>query len=458
MQFSRRQFLAATGGAMAGTATARSTANAAEEQGRPNLLVLVSDQQHWEAFGKIDSWFNTPNLDALAEEGVLFENAFCTTPQCSPSRSSLMTGLYPTRTGVMGNINAAGGDPLDQRTVGWMLRQAGYTTGYFGKWHLGERPVAKAGWDEESKILDDENTTSKGAGFLRRHAGGEKPFALFLNWNDPHDIYYFKRDKKPGDSASAPLPESWHKETFENKPSIHKQFMTEDQGAEIWGDPQAVWEWYRHFYRSKVELYDRHAGKVLAALKENGLWENTVVFAVSDHGDMDAHHRLIFKGPFMYEHMVRVPCVIRIPEAFGGVNGRVGNFHTVNADLAPTLLDLAGVDPPAADGRSLKPLLTGGETPRRDYVIGQYYSKQKWVNPIRMLRTSEFKYNRYILHGEELYDLRNDPEELVNLASDPGYRKTKQELAAELDEWIEDNDDPFYSLSATDREGIPLEG
>ena len=174
---------------------------------------------------------------------------------------------------------------------------------------------------------------------------------------------------------------------------------------------------------------------------------------------MDTHHRLVFKGPFMYEQMVRIPGIFRVPEAFGGANGRrVGDFHTVNVDIAPTLLDLAGVEGPPCDGRSLKALLIGEEMPNRDYVIGQYYSKQKWVNPIRMLRTSEFKYNRYILHREELYDLRNDPHELVNLAADSGYETRKKELAAELYRWISDSDDPFYSLHSTDREGNVLAG
>ena len=165
-----------------------------------------------------------------------------------------MTGCYPSRTGVMGNVGAAGGEPLKQRTIGWMLQQAGYTTGYFGKWHLGDEPEANAGWDEESKRSQDPDTTDKGVDFLRRHANDAEPFALFLHWLDPHDIYYFKRDKGADDSASAPLPESWHKETFEDKPPIHKQFMTGDQGTIIWEDSQPEWEWYRHFYRAKVKL------------------------------------------------------------------------------------------------------------------------------------------------------------------------------------------------------------
>jgi len=170
---------------------------------------------------------------------------------------------------------------------------------------------------------------------------------------------------------------------------------------------------------------------------------------------------LIFKGPFMYEQMVRIPLLIRVPASLGGSSPRrVDDADVVNTDLAPTLLDFAGAPPDGtlADGFSLRPLLTGsGPGPCRDYVIGQYHGKQRWVNPIRMIRTAEFKYNRYLVHGEELYHLSEDPHELVNLAADLGYRRIKAELSAELDRWIAAHDDPFYDLTVTDRAGLPTE-
>jgi arylsulfatase len=233
--------------------------------------------------------------------------------------------------------------------------------------------------------------------------------------------------------------------------------MTEDQGTVIWDSEQKLWEWYHEYYRGKVRLFDDHLGKVVQALKRSGVWENTVLVVSSDHGDMDTHHRLIYKGPFLYEHMVRVPLLIRVPQACGGIAPRrVTDYQGVNTDLAPTILEFAGLEPEERHGRSLKPLLTGGETKNREYVIGQYYSKQKWVNPIRMIRTPEFKFNQYTLHGEELYDLKNDPEELVNLASDAGYAGRKKELESELRSWIERNEDPFPDLQATDRDGAEL--
>jgi arylsulfatase A-like enzyme len=429
---------------------------------RPNILFIFSDQQHWRALGHRDDFFETPTLDRLAEEGVRFERAFCTTPQCSPSRSSMLTGFYPSTTGVMGNIGAYGGTPLAMPTVAPMLRRLGYRTGYFGKWHLGHDLTGMAGWDasfgvRESSRPADEVTTQNALAFLSDQREGGSPFALFLSYNDPHDIYAFDPDDsvRPGDAMLSP---SWHRQAFENVPAVQAQFMTEDQGTRLYGRDQEIWEAYHAFYRDKVRLYDAHVGRVLDALANTGLAQRTVVVATSDHGDMDANHRLIFKGPFMYDEMMRVPLIVRVPEFFGGRSGlSIDDRDVVNTDLVPTLVELAGGDPPICDGISLAPLLLGmGAAPRRDYVVAQYHGKQRWVNPIRTIRTSAYKYNRYLRYGEELYDLRNDPHELVNLSRDPGYRSVKHALRSELDGWIQAHADPFESLTVTDREGHPL--
>jgi arylsulfatase A-like enzyme len=160
----------------------------------------------------------------------------------------------------------------------------------------------------------------------------------------------------------------------------------------------------------------------------------------------------------MYEHMVRVPFMIRVPEKFGGQNNRrIRNLDVVNVDFVPTVLELCGIEPGDNDGISLRPLLTGQKGQRRrDYVISEYYSKQQWVNPIRMIRTADFKYNLYIKHGEELYDLQNDPHEVVNLAQDADYAAIKKSLRVELEEWIRRHSDPFFELRNTNRQGVIL--
>jgi len=427
---------------------------------------MFTDQQHWQALGCVDDTFRTPALDRFAASSVCFTRAYCTTPQCSPSRSSILTGLYPSKTGVMGNVGAAGGDELTGETIGLWLQRAGYTTAYFGKWHLGHHEVGTAGWDEDYGVTggekrDDSEVTRRALDFLERRHNGDRPFALFLSYNNPHDIYDVRGDNNNGGPAAphsdTPLPSSWYRQDFSRVPSVQRRFMTDDQGQIVPVDEESdLWRQYRDFYRGKMELVDAEMGRVFDYLDSQGLSDHTLVIVTSDHGDMDGNHRLVFKGPFMYDHMLRVPLLIRAP----GENSPAGTtvpFAAVNVDLVPTMADYAGIDIPAADGVSLRPFVDGaGEPPRRDAVMTQYYSKQKWVNPIRSVCTTEYKYNRYRYHGEELYDLTQDPDETVNLAADPAYREVISRLKGTLDDWIVDNGDPFYSQFPTDREGNPL--
>lgn len=455
---SRREFVKGT--LAAGASLAVGPINrtpAGEASAKPNILLIFSDQQHWRAMGFMDSFFDTPHLDALAAESVVFESSFCTTPQCSPSRSSLLTGFYPSKTRVIGNVGAAGGEQLGQETIASELKSAGYHTGYFGKWHLGNQDIATKGWDRSSFKTNDRAAESDAVAFLRESANLTKPFALFVSFNNPHDIYQFERHQMAPDKRVA-LPYSWEREALDDKPLVQKQFMLEDQGKAIWGKDRRVWEKYRDCYRTKTSLYDSNVGVVLSELKKQGLWDNTIIIATSDHGDMDANHKLIFKGPFMYEHMVRIPLMIRVSARFGGGEAlRITDTDVVNVDIAPTIRDLCGLSHVTCDGISLVPLLTGsGKLRSREFVIGQYYSKQKWVNPIRMIRTHDFKFNRYIRYGEELYDLKEDPHELKNLAGDPKYAGIKTELSHRLDRWIKENGDPFHSLEATTRSGGPI--
>jgi len=278
-----------------------------------------------------------------------------------------------------------------------------------------------------------------------------------VSMRNPHDVYHFaKHETGPGE---IPMPASWKDETFDGKPPIQRQFMEEDQGTAIDGQPRAEWERYRDCYRTKVELYDKHVGVIVDELKRQGQWENTIIIATSDHGDMDAQHKLIFKGPFMYEHMVRVPLMIRVPERLAELGPRrVNDIDVVNVDIAPTIREFCGLPNVDCHGVSLAPQFSGSEEYKaRDFVIGQYYSKQRWVNPIRMIRTENFKLNRHIRWGDELYDLKNDPHELKNLADLPEYSAIKHDLVKKLDEWIRDHEDPFYSLQASSRKGAALD-
>ncbi len=444
MKRTRRQFIQST------TAATGSLAFPSMLKGAPakkyNILYLCSDQQHWQALGSVDPFFQTPHQDALRRESTVFPDAFCTTPQCSPSRSSMLTGFYPHKTGMMNNANALGGRDIELPTIGTHLQAAGYSTAFFGKWHLGNNPIANSGWDEETKKGPDLKTTERGLDYLERHAGDDKPFALFLMYLDPHDIYHYKPGKSEVHIADVKLPESWKEQEFDSVPKVQREFMEHNQGEFIVDADPATWKGYRDFYRQKVKLYDDHVGTIIKKLKDLGLYGNTIIVNTSDHGDMDTYHRLVFKGPFMYEHMMRIPMSIRVP----GIAGKTSPYQWVNVDTVPTLLELAGASPYTCDGQSVVPIINKrGRQPERDFVIGQYYGKQTWVNPIRTIRTREWKYNLYTDWGEELYNLKEDPEELVNLAASRQYETVRKQLRKQLVDWMEENDDPFFSFKTT---------
>ncbi len=469
-RLNRRQFLAvaaAGAGSLAWSERSDSPGGAA----RPNILLIVSDQQHWQALGVVDPFFDTPNLDRLARSGARFTEAFCTTPQCSPSRSSIYTGFYPHKTAVIGNVGSTDhrgerlqGLPQYFETLGSRLQSAGYRTGYYGKWHLSNVRYFAAHFDDEALDGDEHEGATEGAlAFLEARAQQPgSPFALCVNYINPHDVYAFSKAEVSSalglPSIPAPHPGSWP-ETFAGKPAPQRRFVTEDQGTFLWGKPDAYWEQYRVFYREKCRLLDEQAGRVLDRLDTLGLAEDTIVVFTSDHGDMDTHHRLIFKGPFMYEHLVRVPLIIRVPARYGGVGGEIAGF-ALGVDILPTLCDFAGAPLSRSDGYSWRGALThSGPAPSRGYVVAEYYNKQRWVNPIRMIRTRDFKYTRYVDHGEELYDLRNDPDEMVNHAADGAFQDTKRGLASALRQWMTENGDTaFDGYWATNRDGTRYRG
>lgn len=401
------------------------------ETSRPNILLVVSDQQHYQAFGAVDSFFSTPSLDALASESTLFTRAFVTSPQCSPSRSSIYTGYYPHKTGVVGNtgsIDAAGRhiSRLDDsfRTIGEYLKPAGYVTAYVGKWHLGDVGRHAQGYDTRvfstvkgGDSIPDREKTRHALAFLDAMSSdpAKRPFALFLNYTAPHTIYGYGIKPPPRPIAALKknvhLPESFYAEDSSEKPAAQTLYMQKDNGRLFYDKGEDIWKTYRGMYREKVKDFDRELGKVLDSLKAHDLLKNTLVIVTSDHGDMDTHHRLVFKGPFGYEQVIRVPLVVHVPKRFGGKIPRRENTFTVNVDLLPTILDFAGLSPEVGDGSSLKPLLTGnnGQTPATK-VIGEYYNKQKWVHPLRIIRTDKYKYINHLIGMDELYDLESDPE------------------------------------------------
>ncbi|MBI2947250.1 MAG: sulfatase-like hydrolase/transferase [Verrucomicrobia bacterium] len=505
----------------------------------PDIAIFLTDQQRADALGLVDPTFHTPAMDQLARDGVRFTRAFCATPQCSPARAALLTGKYPHRVGVMGNVGTnpipAGMSPaLDPAipSLGKIFAAAGYETAYFGKWHLGRTP-RDHGFQTSGAERNDEEATRQAVAFLNQHraaAAPPRPLLLVISWVNPHDIYEVNRvnardssepqarsrdiqngraarrslpphpDPLPqgegirqparrdtesarlvqqrrsdlplpkregrgeGEGSAAtpaadslprlPLPKSLN-DDLATKPFPQRHYLEADQGRAVQNYQPEDWRRYLALYRHLTAKVDSQIGEVVAALRQSN--PNALIVLSSDHGDLGGAHGLPFKGPAMYEELVRVPLLISQP---GKIAPRVSEALVTHLDLLPTLCELAGIATPAdTDGQSLAPLLTGKKTGLhgRDAIFAEYYGKQNWRVPIRMVRSEDWKYVRYANYGEELYHMKSDRAEIHNRASATAHRRAKNRLAARLDRWIIDTADPFPTLTVTERSGRPLE-
>lgn len=424
-----------------------------------NILFIMTDQQHAGMLSCAGNpYLKTPALDSLAAAGARFELAYCANPVCMPSRISLMTGVFPSRVGVEtnGKSRAKMTPDILGNSLGRVFRKAGYETVYGGKSHL---PVSLE--DAGFKNIDNdgrEKLAETCAKFLRQPH--DRPFLMVASFINPHDICMMAiEDTKhpgniPGPKAlveAMALPPGMSREKFfaDVCPPLPPNFEIPAGEPEdiLAADPQDFrthartkwtneqWRLYRWAYARLTELADKEIGVVLTALRETGLDQNTLVVFSSDHGDMDAAHRLEHKSVF-YEEASRVPFIV----SWKGVTkpGLVDRKHLVSTgqDLIPTLCDFAGLSAPAAlKGHSVRALAEGrAPTSWRDALVVENGSS-------RMVRTARYKYVVYAsgARREQLIDLASDPGEMKNLALDPQFAPVLAEHRRLLREWYQQN-------------------
>jgi arylsulfatase A-like enzyme len=454
---------------------------------RPDLLMIVSDQERADVLGCYGGPCRTPRLDGLAAEGVRFETCLAPTAICSPTRASFLTGLYPHGHGILNNVHEPDALRVDlapgTATYPELLRDAGYRLGYVGKWHAGRGgPEARgfhdvvmaqdvvAGANDEAivetepalsepvyaryphgrllvagidprppELTETRRDSDAAIDLLRQYADLDQPFCIRLDFEGPHHPYMppepYAALYEPG--AIPPWP------NFEDdaaaKPAAQVRLI-EQRGVAgwTWVDWQPVVARYFGF----VSFIDAEIGRVLDALDTLGLRETTVVIHTADHGDMTGSHGGQFnKGPLMYDEVCRVPLIVRDPRSAGrGVHrGLVGSLA-----LMPTILELAGVPvPPGLHVSSLVPSVVDPTVAGHDAAFAEYHGDEWGLYSMRMIRTDKAKYV-YSPHGaDELYDLVADPHELVNRVDDPAYSGLRAELRGRLRDWMIETDDPL---------------
>ena len=447
-----------------GGAATSPTSPASPPIGRPNFVVVIADDMAENLFGPGHrfSYLNLPNLERLAARGVLFDRAFVTTSLCSPSRATMLSGLYAhahgIRTNEMGDISPT----ID--TYPALLQRAGYKTAFVGKWHMnGASDAPRPGFDywvsfRGQGVYQDPTLNENGHAVTRTgyitdiltdyarqwlEGRGNEPFLLILSHKAVHDPF------TPAARHAAALPDAVlpepvnFEDSFLNKPAWQRRYVMcggrPDSGCP---DPPPTWlpHWpwpareprYINYLRTLLAL-DDSVGTVVSTLESQGHSSSTYVVFISDNGEFLGEHRLGDKR-LMYEESIRVPFVIAGPS----ISPRRSQGLVLNLDLAPTVLQLAGVPvPPRMQGRSLAGLLRGEVASVRDSFLYEYFFDGliPGVPPMVGVRTDHFAYVTYAdgADNEELYDLDHDADEMTNLADVPERAATRLDMRSQLD-------------------------
>lgn len=455
------------------SATSAAEGQQATAAKHPNVIVILTDDQRWDTLSCLGSKdLQTPHIDRLAAEGVLFKNAFCTTALCSPCRASILSGLYAHTHGVVGNFTEY---PGDMASFPKQLQKAGYETAYIGKWHMGEdnddkRPGfdyfashkgqgkyfgTEFNIDGKRQVLPGYYThvvTKLALDWLAQpHA---KPTLLMLGHKAPHSFY---------------IPEPKYEHAFDKFDYCYPRtaFMLDDKPAwfktrlNTWhGIYGPLFDYRKKFpdssaagvkdfaamtraYLSTLISVDDSVGQIYAALQKSGQLDNTLIVYVGDNGLLNGEQGMVDKRT-MHEPSIRVPMVVRYPGLTPANRPQVVDKMVLHVDLAPSILDLCQAEPLAnIHGHSWCKLASGQDDPawRKSWHYEYNYEKQFPYTPnVRGVRTDRWKYIHYP-HGDgqadrhmaELYDLQNDPSESRNLIGDPAQKARVAELSAELE-------------------------
>ena len=441
-----------------------------------NLLLITTDQQRWDSLPCYGlDFMHTPNLDRLAREGMVFDHCIVPSPVCVPCRASVMSGQYPSVTGVLGN-----GNGLPEHVPTWprILAQTGRRTAAIGKMHFhpwdslqgfDERIMAE---DKRHVYLPDHHvqflaahgldrphpTTLPGyydnmgasitprdrkfhvdgfvgdqaAEWLRHH--GDNPFAIWVSFPGPHDPYDPPEDMAEM-YADAPIPEpvGSAKELADKPPAqrdrgrgslANSMFRLDYSQA----TPEHYRKWREHYY-ANISLIDEGIGKIIAALESHRVFDDTLVIFTSDHGDALGDHGLPFKG-FFYESMSRVPLIMRGPDIPAH---RRSTALVSTLDLVPLFYRACDAEPPdTLQGADMRPLFRTPTTTIRHAAFCEIGGRV-------MVRTSRYKYAHYADGSAELYDLESDPNELINRAGDSDMAHVERDLKSRLLEHGIDN-------------------
>ena len=457
-----------------------------------NVIFILSDDHRYDFMGFIGKipWLETPNMDRMAREGAWLKNAFVTTSLCSPSRASILTGLYAHQHTVVDNEAPA---PASLVYFPQYLQKAGYRTAFLGKWHMGgdaggASDAPQPGFDhwesfqaqgvyygvtlnidgKRVKYSDDTYTTDllteHAIDWMKQEQKEGRPFFLYLSHKAVHDDFEPPvRYKGCYAGKEVPLPPSFNtpkygrpnlptKDPATGKPLTGDGYYGADRRPDWLKSQRESWHGVDYAYNGRTNWaenvihycetlrgVDDSIGSVLAYLKQAGLDKTTLVIYMGDNGFTWGEHGIIDKRQ-MYEESVRVPMLAYCPDLIKP--GTVVDKMVLNIDIAPTILAAAGLQKPAGMmGESYLPLFAGAQVPWRDHFFYEYYWEYDYPQTPTMfgVRTDRYKLIRY--HGvwdtNEFFDLQNDPNEMHNLIAAPEHQALIKQLSQKIYDWLE---------------------
>jgi arylsulfatase A-like enzyme len=453
---------------------------------RPNIVVVLVDDLRFDEFhAGGHPYVETPNIDRLAGEGALFVNAFHAVPLCSPNRATLLTGLYPSRHGIIDNVSR---DLASHHlpTFNVPLQRSGYRTAFLGKWHMGNDPTPRPGWDywsampgqgraTDPELFEDgrlhkvpgyttDLLTDRAISFIRRER--EKPFLVYLAHKAVHPDIVQRNDGSldlESDRGYVPSPrdEGRYKDRIFTRRQLKSEIAADLEGKPVirhalgnlpaapsaptvtkgeHQHPETPWTG-EDIIRRRAEMIrgvDRSLGRIIATLDSLHILDKTLIVFSSDNGFFFGEHGLTTERRLPYEESIRNPLLMRYPPRIRAASRPEGLALTV--DLAPTLLEFAGVPVGSQiQGRSLIPLLNGTARDWRQSVLVEFYTNEQPFPHLldldyRAVRTSRYKYIHWVKFPDqdELYDLQRDSLERRNVANDAAMAGIRSRMRAEL--------------------------
>jgi len=455
------------------------------EATRPNIVVIVVDDLRFDEFGAGGHpYLETPNIDRLAAEGALFNDVFHAVPLCSPNRASILTGQYPSRHGIIDNV-ARNRASHQLQTFPRAMQAAGYSTAFIGKWHMGNDPTPRPGFDYWSALPGQGRTidpdlyedgrvhrvkgyvtdvlTDRAIEFMDQEREG--PFMLYIAHKAVHPDARQLDDGSsdptiPREYTPAPRHRGLYEEqiyprqpnvvmspdALDGKPALQRSLRHRDS-------PESVEEFSffldhgtsEENIRRRAEMVlavDEGLGRIVDMLEETNELDNTMIVFTSDNGFFFGEHWLSQERRLPYEESIRQPLLVRYP-ALAKAGSQIDGL-ALSVDIAPTVLEVGGVAiGDHVQGRSLVPLMRGDDSDWRESVLIEFFTHENprpWLMDMdyRAVRTDRYKLIHWMQHPDEreLYDLEKDPYEMQNLVNDPDSREIVANLEDELSKLI----------------------